>query len=494
MKINLSKKAACVLALANLIAVFGTAGCSTGQEKETDPRFVGTPETTEAPPSDVNELMAGGDKDYYVPFRDSDHSYSLINEGLGTPVRQQGMGGCYCYAAVTSMQSSYLKDHGVLIDINPVDIINRIYEMPEKTDGEDPEYDEEKFYVATVQPLDLGGDVSRVTGALCADPLNGYLVSEANIFGGFNTGDTDSVTEEDIKGYIREYGAICLAVNYKKDCKYINGYYTQNYQKNAEDRDHVAAIVGWDDDFPADCFKTPATRNGAWLVQNSFGDFWGNCGFYWVSYDMPIPEFYNCSVTKEYSSAISYGRFPMATVYSPDVIDKLGPEMDFTNITTEDITKGGDVSVATVYEKKGSVGAVGFWTYEPGQPYTVEILDGEFGKVLTSASGTFKHSGYHTVKFDKPVSVKKFTVVVRTAGLAVFEGESMDNVKVYTILQKAYAHYEAKSQPGRSFIQVGEEWVDVTDPSLKSRLGLDDAPAFENASDPGDPCITVLFI
>ena len=230
------------------------------------------------------------------------------------------------------------------------------------------------------------------------------------------------------------------------------------------------------------------------MCRYTFGDFWGNCGFYWVSYDMPIPEFYNCSVTKEYSSAISYGRFPMATVYSPDVIDKLGPEMDFTNITTDDITKGGDVSVATVYEKKGSVGAVGFWTYEPGQPYTVEILDGEFGKVLASSGGTFGHSGYHTVKFDKPVSVKKFTVVVRTAGLAVFEGESMDNVKVYTILQKAYAHYEAKSQPGRSFIQVGEEWVDVTDPSLKSRLGLDDAPAFENASDPGDPCITVLFI
>ena len=488
------RKIACVLAIANLISVFGTTGCSVSQEKETDPRFIGTPETTEAPPSDVNELMAGGDKDYYVPFRDPDHSFCIINEGWGTPVRQQGMGGCYCYAAVTSMQSSYLKDHGELIDINPVDIINRIYEMPEKTDGEDPQYDEEKFYVASVQPLDLGGDISRVTGALCADPLNGYLVSEANIFGGLNTNDINSVTEEDIKGYIREYGAICLAVNYKKDCKYINGYYTQNHQNNVEDRDHVAAIVGWDDDFPADCFKTPASRNGAWLVQNSFGEFWGNCGFYWVSYDMPIPEFYNCSVTKEYSSAISYGRFPMATFYSPDVMDKLGEEMDLSNITMDDITKGGDVSVATVYEKKGSVGAVGFWTYAPDQPYTVEILDGEFGKVLASSSGTFRHSGYHTVKFDKPVSVKKFTVVVKTAGLAVFEGESKDNIRVYTILQRAYAHYEAKSQPGRSYILAGEEWVDVTDPSLKSRLGLDDIPALEDAPNPGDPCITVLFI
>ena len=38
------------------------------------------------------------------------------------------------------------------------------------------------------------------------------------------------------------------------------------------------------------------------------------------------------------------------------------------------------------------------------------------------------------------------------------------------------------------------EWVDVTDPTLISRLGLDDNPAFEDATNPGDPCITVLFI
>ena len=54
--------------------------------------------------------------------------------------------------------------------------------------------------------------------------------------------------------------------------------------------------------------------------------------------------------------------------------------------------------------------------------------------------------------------------------------------------------YEAKSQPGRSFIQAGEDWVDVTDPSLKSRLGLDDIPDYETVVTPGDPCITVLFI
>ena len=222
------RKIACVLALANLIAVLGTAGCRADREQETDPELIGTPETTEAPPGNVDEILAGGDKDYYVPFQDPERSFCLISEGLGTPVRQQGVGGCYSYSAVTSMQSSYLKEHGELIDINPVDIINRIYEMPEETDGEEPQYPDEKFYVTTVSPLDLGGDVRRVTGALCADPLNGYLISEANDLGSYNIETPypfiDSVSVDDIKGYIREYGAICLAVNYRKDCKTVNGY------------------------------------------------------------------------------------------------------------------------------------------------------------------------------------------------------------------------------------------------------------------------------
>ena len=72
-----------------------------------------------------------------------------------------------------------------------------------------------------------------------------------------------------------------MCVNYKKDCKYINGYYTQNHPENCEDSDHVALVVGWDDDFPADCFATPASRNGAWLVRVSkeiLEDYFVNIG------------------------------------------------------------------------------------------------------------------------------------------------------------------------------------------------------------------------
>ena len=171
MKSSTIRKIACALALANLISVTAVTGCN--NKAAIDPS--GTPEVTEEPAKSVNGIFATIGKDYYIPFQNPEHSYCTINEGYAAPLREQGIGGCYSYAAVTSMQSNYLMKNGELIDINPLDIINRIYEAPEKDKNGQPQYPKEKFYLDTVSPLDLGGDALRVTGALCADPLNGLL-------------------------------------------------------------------------------------------------------------------------------------------------------------------------------------------------------------------------------------------------------------------------------------------------------------------------------
>ena len=495
---NFKRTAAAFLVIANAFSVFGLTACSkTEPESETKAKV--THETTEVPVKSADELFAGCDKEYFVPFKDPSRSYCTINDGLGTTLWSQGMGGCYSYSAVSTMQSGYLKTNGELPDINPVDIINRIYESVDTKDGKEPQYKEEKYYIRNVSALDLGGDIYRVAGSICADPLNGYLISEANVFGSYKTSvnGTPELSEDDVKNIIRKRGAVSLAIHYSKDCTYTGGFYTQNHPDNVKDANHVATIVGWDDDFPADAFNIPASRNGAWLVQNSFGDFWGNSGFYWISYDTPIPEFNNCSVTREYSSALSYGRYPEKAILSSDIVEKAADGNFSSGISIEDIAGSKEVTAATVYDHKGKIGAIGFWTAVPDQPYTIEILDGRFGNVLASKSGKFEHMGYHTVKLDTPLKVKEFTVVIKVAGELLFEGEPAE-MNAHTLFQVVPAHYEAKTEPGRSFIKVGEEWVDVTDPALKTRLGIDKLPQdFVRTTfsvTPGDPCITVLFI
>ena len=53
-------------------------------------------------------------KAFFVPFQDPEHSYCTILEGLGTPVIEQGLGGCYCYAAVFAYLANAVGYHDVL--------------------------------------------------------------------------------------------------------------------------------------------------------------------------------------------------------------------------------------------------------------------------------------------------------------------------------------------------------------------------------------------
>lgn len=48
---------------------------------------------------------------------------------------------------------------------------------------------------------------------------------------------------------------------------------------------HAVLIVGWDDNWSKTKFENQPQNDGAWLVRNSWGDGYGNNGYYWISYD-----------------------------------------------------------------------------------------------------------------------------------------------------------------------------------------------------------------
>ena len=207
---------------------------------------------------------------------------------------------------------------------------------------------------------------------------------------------------------------------------------------------------------------------------------------------MAIPDLFTMSVTKEYNSGISYGRFSEQVLPSADMLEITARNEETDFVTTEQINGCNNVTYASVYDKNGTVGAIGIWTFAPGQNYEIQVLDGEFGEVLATVSGSFEYAGYHTVELDQHLRVKQFTVVVKTPGAGFFEGGSRE-LPVWSITSKFAAHYEAKTMPGRSFIEIDGEWVDVTDPDIISRLGFDDVPEAAGVDTIGDPCITVLY-
>ncbi|MGO9018224.1 MAG: C1 family peptidase [Syntrophobacteraceae bacterium] len=67
-----------------------------------------------------------------------------------------------------------------------------------------------------------------------------------------------------------------------------NGDYV-TYDSAGDSADHEVAIIGWNDNFPARNFAEagfdpPPPGDGAWLVRNSWGAWWGNNGCFWLSY------------------------------------------------------------------------------------------------------------------------------------------------------------------------------------------------------------------
>ena len=120
--------------------------------------------------------------------------------------------------------------------------------------------------------------VLRVIGANYIDPTEITIdgLEEAIVIG----------KEELLKAYLMAHGAISTGVYW--DTNYMN---RQNYAyyNTGQNGGHAVTIIGWDDNYSRDNFSPiKPEKDGAWLVQNSWGPSWGNDGCFWMSYEQVL--------------------------------------------------------------------------------------------------------------------------------------------------------------------------------------------------------------
>ena len=341
-----------------------------------------------------------------------------------TPVKDQGSTNlCWAYSSVAASETSILRSRinpsatPENLNLNPqaaaYRISNRASDPLGNTDGE---YIAGDFTAATGNPSKIAtlfslwwGPVSGKSAAV--DPFENSeyrLESAVNIP---ENKDNPELRIETIKRAIAKYGAVTFQYNNASNIY----YYNPKNETGSQSYPHACTIIGWDDTIPADSFAPGgASRNGGWLIKNSYSSLPDGYPYFYISYDN----------TSSYTYAFSYSlreKYDRNYCYDGAI---------------NDFPLRNDRVVANVYRAAGSeaegktevLKAVNIGI--SGNSYTVEVevftgLSDPFGSANPPTDGgksaakktqSFDFGGYVTVSLDTPVELSKgewFSVIVR---------------------------------------------------------------------------------
>lgn len=401
-----------------------------------------TEDETEAPPSE--ETTRNTD----VPMKEYEHSYihgedgyyCTAEEGIDIDFIPQNSGMCWIYASIAAIEASYQKKHGEKIEIQPMELLDLIYY---KAEGKD----EGLFATGVRHRKELGGVAQFVAFRLAGGGYNGLFLEEAVMHPG--------MTGEQLREAVLEYGAVYVAVPDTDASKKgrIDGYMTINHvSDDPEDFDHAIAVIGWDDNFPKQYFREEASQDGAWIAYNSMT----SGEYYYVSYDT-----YFDGMT-ESTMDVTGRDCPTTLVLTDEYSDVRSYDCAcFGMIRTSSMTS------ANVFHGEGTLAAVGTYVVEPCD-IKIGIRSEDLSEVIYEQSAHFDDPGYYAVKLDEPPEVKDYGISITYGCDIPVEGEEWHD--------DVFLDYLPVSEAGQSFLLAGDEWVDVTDPSIKEKAGIDLMP------------------
>jgi len=214
----------------------------------------------------------------------------------------------------------------------------------------------------------------------------------------------------DIKLSLMKYGALQTSI-YLSDATiaansaYYNAEKASYYYNGKEIINHDVVIVGWDDNYSKDNFKTKPLKNGAFIVKNSYGTAFGNQGYFYISYEDKHVGTQNIAFTRV-DTTTKY-----TTIYQSDWLGYIGQ-----------IGYGEDTAYfSNVYEAKvqEDLKAVAFYATGENTNYEVYVVPQfkssvDFSKMKLVKRGHLDFAGYYTIDFETPeVVLGTFAVVVK---------------------------------------------------------------------------------
>ena len=222
-----------------------------------------------------------------------------------------------------------------------------------------------------------------------------------------------------VKKFIMENGGVTANIfgeRYITESNYWNSEKSSYcYSGNEENINHVVVLVGWDDDYDKNNFSVVPSGNGAWIAKNSWGETFGDNGYFYISY---YDKFVNKSINgiDDSTNKITYDK-----IYQYD-------DLGISNALVYDNTN--KVYGANVFKKDSNntefINRISMFSFadincklfinpnnsDKSSSSLIEITDNVINAKKNDKGYLEIKPGYRSFKFDNPIPISGENFVI----------------------------------------------------------------------------------
>ncbi len=324
--------------------------------------------------------------------------FDLRNISRISPVKDQGpIGACWAFASLGAIES-------VISDLLMVDLsedhlsLNHGYNLDQNEGGD--------IAISLAYFARWSGPVLEI------DDVYGDGYTNQNAKAVYHIQESRKLPAKDfgaIKRAIMLYGGVQSSIHISDiyDRDFGDAYNEEKasyYYDGVDKANHDVLIVGWDDFYNKNNFIKEPDMNGAFICKNSYGEGFGENGYFYISYrDVHIGT--NNLVFTRVDGVDNY-----ENIYQSDWFGNVGnlgynsSKAFFANVFTAN--------------KKENLSAVSFYTLGRDTHYSLYLVENfedesSFDNRIFLKKGSFDYEGYYTVDLNEEVEVEgDFAVVV----------------------------------------------------------------------------------